>query len=391
MVTTFSTRLLSLSNRCIPIIDGHKKQKSDAIYNFTNSNTKDRATANQQTAAQPPNKKNSIKMQGGNHDNSYYYAYTLGGYFIEKQATSSKRGTLIQRRHHPISSRRCRSPSMSILTRERREGCRVMTSREFDEMENNHHPVYGSVKQADDTLKTDPQAQGCEEEEAPAETTQDVSLDIIGRSRRRNRTTSNLPVPVARSDEYNVSSMHMLGSLVQSTRHYYNFPCDDTTTVSTPIVSNLPSKKRARYTAPSTTSLHHTTSEKSMNSIINSSSNEDSIIKKAMRTCAQYQYNTNHNDEKLSEDGNSEGLSSWTPTSSCGELADNDQNDIDNDNRSDGQSSDIGDGEETSSDDSSDNSISSSEEHHDGISGISNLFTKDLGFLLGNGAFSIVG
>lgn len=349
MVTTFSARLLSLANRCNPIVGGDKIQKSDAVSNFTNSNTADSAAANQQTTAQPSNNnKNNIKMQGGgSHNNSsYYYAYTH-----PNDATSSSNKRRRQKEEElQYTAATIQSaledagrPPMSILTRERREcalpflnnsvdmtTAKVVTSREFD----------------DDGSSSNKSTQSSSEEKKNEYDSLDVSTDIIGRP--RNRATA-----AASSYGYDdVASMYMMGSLVQSTRHYYNFSDNDddenTDASCTLVTSNVPTKKRARYTysssstgiLPSKTSMNH--------------SNEDSIIKKAMRTCAQY---NDDNDEKLSED-NSEGQSSWAPsTRPCGELADNDKKNIDNDNRSDGQSSGLVGAEESPM--SSSDSISS--------------------------------
>ena len=365
MVTTFSARLLSLANRCNPIVGGDKKRKSDAVSNFTNSTTADQ---HQQTAAQPSTNKNNIKMQGGgNHINSYYYASL---YTHPNDATSSGNSNKRRRQKEelqytaatiqsaledagrpPMSLERRREHALSLLGSGTGSGtsvdmtsATVMTSSEFDEMENNNNNDTAA-------LKTD-----TEDEAQEAETSQDVSFDIIGRSRNRSAAAATTTALSSTSNGYgDVSSMYMLGSLVQSTRQYYNYTCCDydTTTVSTPIISNLPTKKKARYTytAP----------------------------------C------------------------DWTPTSSYCErlepgsgLADNDKKNIDNDNRSDGQS--LNSSEtccSSSSEEEEEDSISSSEEEHEH----SDLHTtKDgNGFddgliiyrrnvtLLENGAFSIVG
>jgi len=109
-----------------------------------------------------------------------------------------------------------------------------------------------------------------------------------------------------------VASMYMMASLIQSTRHYYSFASDDTTSTTKSLSNNMSSKDQTN-------------------------------ISQAYSNC-----NNNYNTERTPSEDNSDGLSSWTPSSSsCNDyLNDNDKKHIDDDNRSDGQSScDIGAGE----------------------------------------------
>eukprot|EP00579_Thalassiosira_antarctica_P001406 CAMPEP_0201870852 /NCGR_PEP_ID=MMETSP0902-20130614/3897_1 /ASSEMBLY_ACC=CAM_ASM_000551 /TAXON_ID=420261 /ORGANISM="Thalassiosira antarctica, Strain CCMP982" /LENGTH=228 /DNA_ID=CAMNT_0048396639 /DNA_START=73 /DNA_END=759 /DNA_ORIENTATION=- len=91
-----------------------------------------------------------------------------------------------------------------------------------------------------------------------------------------------------------VSSMYMMAGLIQSTRHHYCLDSDDTTSTTNTLPNNISSDDYSNY-------------------------------------------NTSNTEQTPSED-NSEGLSSWTPSSSCNDLNDNDKENIDNDNWSDGQS-----------------------------------------------------
>ena len=92
-----------------------------------------------------------------------------------------------------------------------------------------------------------------------------------------------------------VSSMYMMANLIQSTRHYYS---------------------------------HSVASD---DAAVNSA--------RALSKDKQSEYNHNYGFKKASTEDNSEGFSSWAPSSSYGELTDNNRKNIDNDNRSDAQSS----------------------------------------------------
>ena len=146
---------------------------------------------------------------------------------------------------------------------------------------------------------------------------------------------------------YDVNSMFMLSSLIQSTRQYYSFSNDDTTTTASAAV-------QASSSSNGTVNQPRSTTQSSNNSNNN-----------AMTTQAYH----NINDEDISE-----GTSTWTPSppittnddgveSSTNELL-NDylKKNIDNDNRSDGLSSDMADGRSQSSDSVSSCSVGGSEE-----------------------------
>lgn len=122
-----------------------------------------------------------------------------------------------------------------------------------------------------------------------------------------------------------VSSMYMMASLIQSTRHYYS---------------------------RSVASEDHDTTVNSMTTSSNDKSSQD----ESNITQAYINYNKNYNSRKAPSEDNSEGSSAWTPASSYGDWNDNDRKNIDNDNRSDEQSS-CGIGDEDGS--SSDNGITS--------------------------------
>ena len=172
-------------------------------------------------------------------------------------------------------------PTVNITTRDRREhalqpgtvnmdGCKVMTSLDFDEYEMN--------------------AQADELDGYPA-------------------TRSN----AGNCDDQYLASMYVIVGLIQSTPHYYSFP----------LIYNAASQS-GNGAGPNSPSC-----------------NEDQPTKKQTKSMTEVS-TVNLNDERLSKD-NSEGFSSWTPSSgSFNHL--NYYNstiyNIDNDNRSDGQSSD---------------------------------------------------
>eukprot|EP00579_Thalassiosira_antarctica_P032367 CAMPEP_0201997802 /NCGR_PEP_ID=MMETSP0905-20130828/4690_1 /ASSEMBLY_ACC=CAM_ASM_000554 /TAXON_ID=420261 /ORGANISM="Thalassiosira antarctica, Strain CCMP982" /LENGTH=208 /DNA_ID=CAMNT_0048553583 /DNA_START=29 /DNA_END=651 /DNA_ORIENTATION=- len=159
------------------------------------------------------------------------------------------------------------SPPMSIFTGRRERAlplgsvdmdlARVMTSSEFDRDE-------AAEMAGDDQQQV---------EEKDGETTQDDD-------------------PYGYGD---VSSMYMMANLIQSTRHYYSFDRDDTTSAIITLSNNISSEDLGSY-------------------------------------------NNKYNTESTPSEDNSDGLSSWTPSSPCNDLNDNDTKNIDNDNWSDGQS-----------------------------------------------------
>jgi hypothetical protein len=123
--------------------------------------------------------------------------------------------------------------------------------------------------------------------------------------------------------DYNLASMYMIAGLVQSTRHHYNFSSNDDGEANIDnaaafgqknsfVTADLPTKKQGRSSGPTKEGSHG--------------------------------INNNSTDDKSSED-NSEGLSSWTPSSRSSfhhlNYYNGKSSNIDNDNRSDGQSSDM--------------------------------------------------
>lgn len=225
--------------------------------------------------------------------NGYYYAHTHTHHPATVNRSSDAQSNKRRRQKEELqytaatiqsAFTNAGRPPMSIMTRNRRERAlpmgsvdmecaRVITSDEFDEMDDNNDQLDGAEEQS----------------QAEAETKTQESSKSYG------------------TDEYDVSSMYMLSGLIQSTRNYYGFSCDDTATITAGNSNN-----------------HHR----------QSSNNDETNLT---------QVYSNYNDEKLGQD-NSEGLSSWTPSiSSCNDLNEyNDKKNIDNDNRSDGQSSDMG-------------------------------------------------
>ena len=133
-----------------------------------------------------------------------------------------------------------------------------------------------------------------------------------------------------------VSSMYMMANLIQSTRHCYShcFASDDAVVNSVHVLSK------------------------------DKQSEEETNVTQACMS-----YNHNRGSKKAPCEDNAEGFSTCAPSSSYGELTDNNQKNIDNDNRSDEQSSC---GTDDGNESSSDNSISSVK--HDG--GSSSLSTR---------------
>ena len=172
-------------------------------------------------------------------------------------------------------------PTVNIMTHDRREhalqlgivnmdGCKVVTSLDFDEYEMN--------------------AQADELDGYPA-------------------TRSN----AGNCDDQDLASMYVIAGLVQSTPHYYSFPLI--------YKAGIQSGNGAGPNSPCY--------------------NEDQPTKKQTKSMTEVS-TINLNDERLSKD-NSEGFSSWTPSSSSFNhlnYYDSTFYNIDNDNRSDGQSSD---------------------------------------------------
>lgn len=254
MVTTFNARLIHLANSCTPIVGQKRKLSSDSSNNQN---------------PRLPETLSVVKRSSG-----YYYAQT------HSDAQSNKRRRQKEELQYTAATiqsalSNAGRPPMSVTARNRREralpfGCvdmqsaKMVTSAEFDENQADHDEARESNEEQHE-------------------------------------------------EEYNVSSMYMLSSLIQSTRHYYSYSSDSDGTSATTVNVNYDNNR-------------HPSQETTAN---------------LTQVC------NNSND---SED-NSEALSSWTPSCrSYNDLMDeNCRKDIDNDNRSDGQSSDMGAGESISS------------------------------------------
>jgi len=314
MVTTFSARLLHLASRCNPIV-GQKRKRHDAA-----------ASAN------------SPEMSAAKRSSGYYYAVTHADDDDDDAAASNKRRRQGRRelQYAAATIQRAltnagRPQMMSIMARNRREralptgsvdagGAQVVTSAEFDAMDNNSDES-GDASQQESGVRTRGADEPKNEDQAASRSNDDENQAV---------------------DEYDVSSMYMLSGLIRSTRQYYSFSnesSDATATTASASTSNDASSGIVNYRP----------------------------VRNGNKEAARAYDSAYSNDEKLSED-NSEGLSSWAPSSlSRHSPRDRDgRKDVDDDNRSDGQSSDMGAGAATAEGDddasSSDgNSITSSE------------------------------
>ena len=131
-------------------------------------------------------------------------------------------------------------------------------------------------------------------------------------------------------DEYNLASMYMMSSLIQSTRHHYESSLNYEAKDGKVTVSN----------SSSSSNTYFPTTKQSKNL-----------------------YTKTLTNEQLGEDNedSSEGLSSWTPSQcSFSHLKYYERKNIDNDNRSDGQSSGVPGGEEEEEESSGTSSYSDS-------------------------------
>ena len=99
-----------------------------------------------------------------------------------------------------------------------------------------------------------------------------------------------------------VSSMYMIISLIQSNRHYYSFTSDDTASAILTLSNNISSKDQTNISQ------------------------------------AYSSYNNSYNTRKTPSEDNSGSSSCWTPSSSCNDLKENNEKNIDNENMSDGLS-----------------------------------------------------
>ena len=299
MVSSFSTRLLELSNVCDPIERKHGNEgNGDYISTISDSNVNSRRAHDSQPTL---SEKSSYKRQG------YYYAHTHQHHTNDAAASSNKRrrqkedlryaAATIQQSLSDAGHHDARD--MSSILQNRRERALPM----------------GSVDMSTVKLVTSAEFDMNEKEDMKGE--QDD-----GEENKEENT-------------YDVNSMFMLSSLIQSTRQYYSFSNDDTTTTASAAV-------QASSSSNGTVNQPRSTTQSSNNSNNN-----------AMTTQTYH----NINDEDISE-----GTSTWTPSppittnddgveSSTNELL-NDylKKNIDNDNRSDGLSSDMADGRSQSSD-----------------------------------------
>ena len=286
MVSSFSTRLLELSNVCDPIEQKHGNEgNGDYISTISDSNVNSRRSHDGQPTS---SEKSSYKRQG------YYYAHTHQ--HDPNSITANKRrrqkedlryaAATIQQSLSDAGHHDARD--MSSILQNRRERALPMGSVDMS-----------TVKLVVTSTKFDSEMSGGEECLVVDEEEQN---DIDGQSKADTNSSD-----VDQEEEYNdVSEMYMLSNLIQSTRQYYSFSSDDTKT--TQVTASL----------PTTVSHVHSTNF------------------------------TNNHEKSLPRSDSSEGLSSYTPLSSENDLNDGDDNDnkkkdIDNDNRSDGQSSDMDD------------------------------------------------
>ena len=300
MVSSFSTRLLELSNVCDPIEQKHGNEgNGDYISTISDSNVNSRRSHDGQPTS---SEKSSYKRQN-------YYAHTHQ-HHTNDAASSNKRcrqkedlryaASTIQQSLSDAGHHDARD--MSSILQNRRERAlpmgsvdmstvKLVTSAEFDSEMNEKEDMKGEQEDGEENKE---------------------------------------------ENTYDVNSMFMLSSLIQSTRQYYSFSNNDTTTTASAAGQASSSSSNGTVNQP------RSTTQSSNNSNNN-----------AMTTQAYH----NINDEDISE-----GTSTWTPSppittnddgveSSTNELL-NDylKKNIDNDNRSDGLSSDMADGRSQSSD-----------------------------------------
>ena len=327
MVSSFSTRLLELSNVCDPIEQKHGNEgNGDYISTISDSNVNSRRSHDGQPTS---SEKSSYKRQG------YYYAHTHQ-HHTNDAASSNKRcrqkedlryaAATIQQSLSDAGHHDARD--MSSILQNRRERALPMGSVDMS-----------TVKLVVTSTKFDSEMSGGEECLVVDEEEQN---DIDGQSKADTNSSD-----VDQEEEYNdVSEMYMLSNLIQSTRQYYSFSSDDTKT--TQVTASL----------PTTVSHVHSTNF------------------------------TNNHEKSLPRSDSSEGLSSYTPLSSENDLNHDDDNgddkkkDIDNDNRSDGQSSDM---DDTSA------SLSTSTSEGETSSGDGVVKEDSLGCINWDGAYSTIG
>ena len=289
MVTHFSARLVHLANTC-----KNKRKHIDE-----SNDAKDTpGNINNGNQLSPKQGKSATKLQG-----NYFYAHTHTGDAAARKKRRSQKDIFkdeVQYAAATIQSALRDAGQLHGLQSRRERAlpmakvdmdlARVMTSKEYDDAE---------------AIEVNEQAKNHRE---------DIKEDTTdGRVKQQQQQSPN--------DDDDVQRMHMVSGLVRSTRHYYNHAYSPPG-CNPPTVSSLPSSRQ-----------------------------EETI-----RTLLRCGYGNNNKDDKLllsGEYNNSEGLSSWTPSSMCSDDI-NDGNcngnykmmkrrtssrDIDNDNPSDGQSS----------------------------------------------------
>ena len=327
MVSSFSTRLLELSNVCDPIEQKHGNEgNGDYISTISDSNVNSRRAHDGQPTS---SEKSSYKRQG------YYYAHTHQHHTNDAASSNKRRRQKEELRYAAATIQQSLSDAghrdardMSSILQNRRERALPMGSVDMS-----------TVKLVVTSTKFDSEMSGGEECLVVDEEEQN---DIDGQSKADTNSSD-----VDQEEEYNdVSEMYMLSNLIQSTRQYYSFSSDDTKT--TQVTASL----------PTTVSHVHSTNF------------------------------TNNHEKSLPRSDSSEGLSSYTPLSSENDLNHDDDNgddkkkDIDNDNRSDGQSSDM---DDTSA------SLSTSTSEGETSSGDGVVKEDSLGCINWNGAYSTIG
>lgn len=287
MVTTFNARLLNLNNRFKPIVGGNKRKHYTIDHSMS-------ITKHQQTST-------TMKRQASTISSSYYIAHT---HAQDSAAASAKRRRQDHKENLQFTAATIQSalanagrPPMSISTRERREralpmsagcnvdreSCKVMTSKEFDEFEND----FGETSAADQ---------------------EDVlTLDALNQSSSQD-----------------VSSMYMQAGLIQSTRHYYSFASNDETSTSNPPAPNSKQEDQCRNSSINST-LDQYTSYIMNNSKINNNNNninednsEEGFSSWGASSSCNYLNIDNNNSKNIDNDNRSDGVSINVDASATG-------------------------------------------------------------------------
>lgn len=150
--------------------------------------------------------------------------------------------------------------------------------------------------------------------------------------KKKKNSSGGTTTCTSNADDYNLVSMYVIADLIQSTQNYYCFSSDDDNT------NNANTRTIQKANDDDATVADTSTS------ISNSNTSPPITTNQTIGDTNNINY-----DEKSSED-NSEGLSSWAPSSSsCRHFNFCDKKTIDNDNRSDEQSIDMAKEESSSS------------------------------------------